>query len=97
LKAAPTFFLHSCSETLFQATVATLVSLVLVNDTALLEAARIHVVVSHTAPEKAFAAIAAIGTVVFACRSIAANRAVCDLIRVVQADLDVSYHDVGRG
>lgn len=44
---------HISAEALSQATVATLVSLVLVDDTVPVEAARVQVVLAHTATEEA--------------------------------------------
>ena len=59
------FLAHTRPEALLQATIATLIPLVLVNHTVLLEATRVHVTFAHTSSEEALAAVARVGAVMF--------------------------------
>lgn len=47
-----TFFLHACSEALFKATEAALVSFVLVNNASAVESAVVHMILAHTSAKK---------------------------------------------
>lgn len=71
-----TFFLHPSTKALAQPTVPALVPLVLVHDAVAVEAARVHVVLAHAAPEEPLAAVAAGGTIVFPCGTVSADGAV---------------------
>jgi hypothetical protein len=52
-----TFFLHSGSKALGKTTVATLVTLVLVNQTVPAEATRVNLILAHTPTEKSLSSV----------------------------------------
>ena len=76
-----TFFAHAGAEALAQSAVAALVALVLVDDAASLEAARVDVVLAHRAPEEALAAVARRRAVVLPGGAVVADGAVGRLRR----------------
>lgn len=67
------FFPHAGSEALSKSAVSTLVSFVFVHHTLSAEPACVGMVLAHTPPEEALAAVAAGRTVVFPCRSVCAD------------------------
>ena len=69
--------LHPSLEALPQATVAALVSLVLVHRTVAGKPAAVCVLLSDTPPEKSFAAVARSCSVMFSCSPISTDGTVC--------------------
>lgn len=79
-----TFFFHASLKALAQATVTTLISLVLVDDAISREATCIRLILSHTATKESFATITAGRTVMLPGGPIPTNRASAQRLHVLQ-------------
>jgi len=73
--AIPTFLSHACLEALLEATVAALVSLVLIDDARATEAARVDVILADASTEKSLATVARSCTVMLARGTVVADSA----------------------
>lgn len=96
-KIQNTFLAHSGAETLSESTVATLITLVLVDGAVALKATRVDVVLAHRTTKEAFAAIARRRAVVFASSTVQTDGTVwtdasCSSRRVTDTDIARRYY-----